>query len=82
MKLIKDNKWKIIIFILFIIIGQISLCQNIDIFADEEGKIYKFAGDQNHPPYEYINKKGEFIGFNIDIIEVIARDQNINIEIM
>lgn len=82
MKFIKYKKLKIILFILFIVIAQISQSQYGNIFADESSKVYRFAGDHNHPPYEYVNNKDEFIGFNIDIIEAVAKDQNINIEII
>lgn len=81
MKFINNNRLKTILFILFAMIAQVFLGLNGSVFAEED-KVYKFAGDNNHPPYEYLNKKGEFVGFNIDILEVIAKDQNINVEII
>ncbi len=71
-----------ILFILSLLIAQIILVSDIDVLAEGEGKVYKFAGDYNHPPYEYVDKKGEFVGFNIDIIKAIGEDQDINIEIV
>lgn len=82
MKLFKNRKLINLHFILILIILQILLGQTINVFSQEEHKVYKFAGDYNHPPYEYVNKDEEFIGFNIDIINAIAKDQNINIEIL
>lgn len=42
----------------------------------------KFAGDYNHPPYEYIDENGSFKGFNIDIINAIANEMDLKIEII
>lgn len=82
MKKLTNKKIIIIISTLILIMVQIFIWPNINLFARAESKVYRFAGDYNHPPYEYINKKGEFIGFNIDIIRAIAEEQNINIEII
>ncbi len=36
------------------------------------------AGDHYYPPYEFINKKGEADGFNVELFRLIARDLNLN----
>lgn len=48
----------------------------------EERKVYKFAGDYNHPPYEYVDKNGIFTGFNVDIIKAIADEMDIEIQVI
>ncbi|WP_310442993.1 EAL domain-containing protein [Tissierella sp.] len=48
----------------------------------EEIKIIRFAGDENHPPYEYIDENGNYRGYNIDIINAIAHAAGLYIEII
>lgn len=45
-------------------------------------KAYRFAGDYNHPPYEYVDNDKSFKGFNIDIINAIAEVSKLDIEII
>lgn len=44
--------------------------------------VYKFAADYNHPPYEYLDKSGKFVGFDVDIMNAIADVMNIEIQII
>jgi len=39
------------------------------------------GGDQQYPPYEYLNEKGEPEGFNVDLTRAIAREMGLNVEI-
>ncbi|WP_422484578.1 transporter substrate-binding domain-containing protein [Gudongella sp. DL1XJH-153] len=39
-------------------------------FADAQ--VYKVAGDQDFPPYEYLDDDGKFKGFNVDLIKAIS----------
>lgn len=41
----------------------------------------RIGGDQNYPPYEFINANGEPDGFNIDILRAIGEQLDINIDI-
>lgn len=43
-------------------------------------KILRVAGDQQYPPYEFIDAKGNYRGFNVDIIRAIAISQGFTIE--
>lgn len=36
--------------------------------------------DNNYPPYEFVNDKGEASGYNIDLIKAIAKELNISLE--
>ncbi len=38
-------------------------------------------GDNNYPPYEYLNEKNEPDGFNVDIIRAVAREMGFQIRI-
>ncbi|WP_416199182.1 EAL domain-containing protein [Sporanaerobacter sp.] len=51
------------------------------VFA-EEIKVLRVAGDNNHPPYEFIDEKGNYKGFNVDIMRAIAIEEGIEIEII
>jgi len=41
----------------------------------------KVGGDENFPPYEFINANGEPDGFNIDLVHAVAEKLDINIDI-
>lgn len=40
------------------------------------------GGDFNYAPFEYLNEQGEPEGFNIDLINAIAKNQKLNIKII
>lgn len=42
----------------------------------------RIAGDNNFPPYEFIDSKGEYVGFNIDIMHAIGEAMDVNIELI
>ncbi|SCZ07918.1 transporter substrate-binding domain-containing protein [Alkaliphilus peptidifermentans] len=42
----------------------------------------RIAGDDNYPPYEYLDEKGIYKGFNVDIMRAIAIELGIEIEII
>lgn len=82
MKLPKKNKGTItiLVIILFSIHGLFldGICaENMDV-----KKTYKFAGDFNHPPYEYVDVDGQYKGFNVDIMKAIANAMALDIEIV
>src|SRR5690554_1543439 len=33
---------------------------------------YRVAGDENFPPYEYVDSDGIYKGFNVDVIKAIS----------
>jgi ABC-type amino acid transport substrate-binding protein/anti-sigma regulatory factor (Ser/Thr protein kinase) len=39
------------------------------------------GGDQNYPPFEYLDEEGNPAGFNVDLIQAIAREMDLNVEI-
>lgn len=43
-------------------------------------KIIKIGGDNNFPPYEYINENGVYTGFNVDIIQAAAFAEGFEID--
>ncbi len=40
-----------------------------------------FGSDYDYPPYEFINKKGEYDGFHIDLIHAIGKEMGYQVEI-
>ena len=42
----------------------------------------KIGGDNNYPPYEFVDDNGNFRGFNIDIIRAIAIESGLEIELV
>jgi diguanylate cyclase (GGDEF)-like protein len=74
---LKKNKF--IFSVLFILSMFIMACEPV--FA-EEIKVLRVAGDNNHPPYEFIDEKGNYKGFNVDIMRAIAIEEGIEIEII
>lgn len=42
----------------------------------------KIGGDENYPPYEFIDKEDDFRGFNVDIIRAIAIELGIDIQLI
>jgi len=51
-----------------------------NIYADVN-KVIKIAGDENYPPYEFVDKNGTYKGFNVDIMKAIANNLEINIQL-
>jgi len=45
------------------------------------GKEFVIKGDHNYAPFEYLNEKNEPEGFNIEIIQAIAREMGMQIRI-
>ncbi len=39
------------------------------------------GGDHNYPPFEYLNDEGNPAGYNVDLIQAIAREMGLNVEI-
>lgn len=42
----------------------------------------KIAGDNNYPPFEFVNESGVYRGFNNDIIQSISVNEELDIEIL
>lgn len=42
----------------------------------------KIGGDNNYPPYEFVDDNGNFRGFNVDIIRAIAIELGLEIELI
>ncbi|MFA5525001.1 MAG: EAL domain-containing protein [Tissierellales bacterium] len=67
----------IIIMILFPV--EIKSSQNASI---EETNTLRVAGDNHHPPYEYIDANGIYKGFNVDIMNALSIELGIDIELI
>ena len=47
-----------------------------------EKKVLKIAGDNNYPPYEFVDEDGNYRGFNVDMMRAIATELGIEIELI
>jgi ABC-type amino acid transport substrate-binding protein/nitrogen-specific signal transduction histidine kinase len=56
---------------IILLIVTLSLL-NINLHAFAEEIVYKVAGDNNFPPYEYVDSDGVYKGFNVDIMKAIS----------
>ncbi len=46
------------------------------------GKVIRIGGDNNYPPYEFVDKDGNYRGFNVDIMRAVAIELGIDIELI
>lgn len=45
-------------------------------------EVIKIGGDNNYPPYEFVDKSGNYKGFNVDIMRAVAIELGIEIELI
>ncbi|WP_338764642.1 transporter substrate-binding domain-containing protein [Bernardetia sp. ABR2-2B] len=64
------------VFLLFFTFYSLSLFGQND-----STKRIIFGSDYDYPPYEFINKKGEYDGFHIDLIRAIGKEMGYDVEI-
>lgn len=50
--------------------------------TSETVKVIKVAGDESFPPYEFLESNGIYRGFNVDIMNAIAVETGVHIEII
>lgn len=65
---------------------MLIICNPSSSFASDplpiNSKTLKIAGDNNYPPYEYIDINGVYKGFNVDIIRAIAIELGLDVELI
>jgi polar amino acid transport system substrate-binding protein len=44
-----------------------------------ESIVFKVAGDNNFPPYEYVDENENYVGFNVDIMRAIALSTGVEV---
>ncbi|WP_353096157.1 EAL domain-containing protein [Tissierella praeacuta] len=80
------SKIKRNIMVLLIILSMVSIqdlfIDSKNVYSDKDSITIKFAGDHNHPPYEYIDENGNYKGYNVDIIKAVADEMDLDIEII
>lgn len=72
----------IAIIITFCTIGLISSYAYCDDETIKMNETLKIAGDNNYPPYEYVDENGVFKGFNVDIMRAVAIELELDIELI
>lgn len=76
------SKKYIILFILILAIFSLStVAYGID-ETDSTDKVIRIGGDDNYPPYEYVDRNGNYKGFNVDIMRAVAIELGIDIELV
>lgn len=74
---------KFTIFLLLILLTFNSTPPSIAISdSSYSNKTIKIAGDNNYPPYEYLDSNGYYKGFNVDIITAVAIELGWDIELI
>lgn len=71
----------LILIIISISINKYTKLSKESIDAKDKIKL-RIAGDNNFKPYEYVDEKGEFKGFNVDIMKAIEKTMGIEIELI
>lgn len=69
----------------FMLIFIIILLPTITYAINEEsleGRVIRIGGDNNYPPYEFIDQSGSYRGFNVDIMRAVAIELGIDIELI
>jgi polar amino acid transport system substrate-binding protein len=52
------------------------------VYSEEiKSKTIVIGGDNNFPPFEYVDKNGVFKGFNVDLIRAIAIEMGLDVEV-
>lgn len=54
----------------------------VPLTIDAQIPTVRIAGDNHFPPYEFVNDKGIYRGFNVDIMNAIAIEMGIDIELI
>lgn len=68
-------------FITYLVIAACIAVSNNSVYAAEDRPTLIVRGDQDYPPFEYINELGISDGYNIDIMTAVARVMNLDISI-
>lgn len=69
-------KQRAILIILVIIFLWVPSTLNAD-----NRKVVTIGGDENYPPYEYVDRDGDYKGFNVDVMKAIANAEGIDIRL-
>ena len=65
-----------------LIVVSILIINTTSISFALEKEVLRIAGDNNYPPYEFIDKDGNYRGFNVDMMRAIAIELGIDIELI
>lgn len=80
MKIIRKTPMKVFIMLVTCLLLVSFSSSNEKSF--EAVKIIKIAGDESFPPYEFLEENGSYRGFNVDIMNAIAVETGVHIEII
>ena len=57
-----------------IMAGALAAC------SGSKGKTYKVGTEPTYPPFDTTNEDGDIIGFDMDLMKAIAKDQGFEVE--
>lgn len=73
--LLKGRLISIVSLVILLFVNSISYCINSD-------EIVIIGGEKNYPPFEYLDKDGEYRGFNVDLMKALALEIGIDIKLV
>lgn len=76
----EENKIKLISKTIFLLFISIILSAYFTVDSEGARTSIKVAVNHNFPPFQYINDNGEIVGLHIDIMNEIARNENLIVE--
>lgn len=66
---------------IFVFLALFFTFSTINVYAfTNDKKVLRIGGDIGYPPYEFIDKDGEYKGFNIDMVSAVAEEIGYKIE--
>jgi polar amino acid transport system substrate-binding protein len=65
-------------FLLFVLIGLLMVSV-VSISCNQPEKI-RVATNATYPPFTYVNEQGQFVGFDIDLMNAIAEKEGLKVE--
>ena len=68
--------------LLIIVFSFIILNENPEKVLTEDLITIRVAGDNNYPPYEYVDEYGTYKGFNVDIMNAISIELGLDIDLV
>lgn len=72
----------ILVFSIILSFNNISFSQNIENGENIKDSVILIGGDNDYPPYEFIDQNGTYRGFNIDIVRAIADVMDLEIQLI
>lgn len=75
----------LLIILSILVVPTVGLSAEQDLSLDQQEwlkkkKVLIVAGDREHPPFEYRNQAGNYVGFNVDMIRALSKELGIPVQ--